>query len=78
LYRARNPRSWWWTPEIDFHARELHALEGANWQRAKSKKNPPQPIKRPKEIRKTASGPLTGDELRARKQKFKEIRKAVS
>jgi hypothetical protein len=56
-------------------AREVHALEGANWQRAKSKKNPPKPITRPKEIRKPSSvAPATGDELRARKKKFKEMR----
>jgi hypothetical protein len=76
LYRSTHPRSWWWTPEIDFHARELHALEGANWQRAKSKKNAPKLITRPKEVKKRRG--LTAEEQRARKQKFKEKRGGAS
>jgi hypothetical protein len=75
LYRARNPRSWWWTPEIEFHAKELHALQGANWQRSKSKKDPPKPITRPKETRVSK---VSAEDQRKRKQKFKEMRKAVS
>jgi hypothetical protein len=46
-FRARHPGSWWWTPEHDFLALILQATQGANWQRAGGKGNPPKRIEKP-------------------------------
>lgn len=50
LYRARFPKSWWWTHETDLLAAQVHALQGANWQRSGSKGDPPEVIMRPREV----------------------------
>lgn len=49
LYRAMNPRSWWWTQEFDFLALQTYAALGANWQRAGGESDPPELITRPQE-----------------------------
>lgn len=66
LYRAMNPRSWWWTPEMDFFAAVLNTLQWANWQRGNGKGEKPKPVKRPKEEPK--KGPKSVDELLARRK----------
>lgn len=43
LWRARRPRSWWVTPEIQWLSSLVHVLELANWQRAGGKKAGPAP-----------------------------------
>lgn len=48
-FRARYPNSWWWKPEFGFYATTAQAVQGANWQRAGSKGNPPEIVTRPKE-----------------------------
>jgi|688.fasta_scaffold407274_2 hypothetical protein len=74
LYRARFPKSWWWTPDMDFLSAILNTVQWANWQRGGNKSAPkPKPIKRPKEAPK--NGPKTSDELLARRSRIK--RKAV-
>lgn len=47
LYRARYPRSWHWTPEMELLALILHAVQGANWQRSGGKGEAPELITRP-------------------------------
>lgn len=49
FYRARFPKSWWWTHETDFLALGLHAAQGANWQRSGGKGDPPSVVVRPHE-----------------------------
>lgn len=46
-FRARHPNSWWWTPETDFLAAILCAIQGGNWQRSGGKGRQPEPVKRP-------------------------------
>jgi hypothetical protein len=47
VYRAKHPRSWWWTAEHDFLSLILQSVQGANWQRAGGRGNPPKRIERP-------------------------------
>ena len=49
LWRARHPRSWWRTPETDFIAGQLFALQVANWQRGGGKGQKPEPVKLPED-----------------------------
>jgi len=75
LYRAQYPKSWWWTPEMDFLAAIAHAVQSANWQRGGGRGPRPKPMKRPKETRKQTSrsfDPKTADELAARRQAMRE------
>jgi hypothetical protein len=46
-FRARHPGSWWWTPDTDFFAAILAAIQAGNWQRGGGKGPQPEPIKRP-------------------------------
>jgi hypothetical protein len=46
LFRRNNPRTWWWSAEVDFSAALLHTGQLANWQRA-GKGSQPKPIKKP-------------------------------
>jgi len=46
-FRARHPNSWWWTPDTDFLAAILCAVQGGNWQRGGGKGAQPAPVKRP-------------------------------
>lgn len=68
-YRAVYPKTWWWRPEFDFHARIVHALEVANWQRADPNRRGeyPKPIERPKQKRRDVSPA----ELEQRKAKLR-------
>jgi len=71
LYRAQYPKSWWWTPEMDFLAAITHAVQSANWQRGGGRGPRPKPMKRPKEARKKTAktvDPQSGNELAAKKQ----------
>jgi len=47
LWRARFPRSWWWTPEVGFQAAILHATQSGNWQRGGGRGQRPKPIQKP-------------------------------
>ncbi|RJO79309.1 hypothetical protein D5S18_02975 [Nocardia panacis] len=73
LYRARNPRSWWWTQEMDFLAAILYAVQGANWQRSGGQGEAPKPVARPNDAP-VAADPDTvpldriNDELAARRK----------
>ncbi|MBF6333446.1 hypothetical protein [Nocardia transvalensis] len=58
LYRARYPRSWFWTADLDFLSMILYALQGANWQRSGGQGDKPTPIARPTE---SATDAGTGD-----------------
>ena len=49
LFRVQHPKSWWWTPEIEFIAAVLTATQWGNWQRGGGKGDKPKPVKRPKE-----------------------------
>ncbi|MFE7717485.1 hypothetical protein ACFU44_00360 [Nocardia rhizosphaerihabitans] len=49
LYRAMNPKSWYWTPEFDMYSLMIHALQGANWQRGGGQGDRPTFLERPKE-----------------------------
>jgi hypothetical protein len=46
-FRALHPKSWWWTPEIDFLSAILYTVQGANWQRSGGKGADPERITRP-------------------------------
>ena len=46
LFRRNNPKTWWWSAEVDFAAALLHTGQLANWQRA-GKGSQPKPIKKP-------------------------------
>lgn len=70
LYRAQNPKSWWWTPEMDFLAAILNTGQWGNWQRGNGKGDKPRAIKRPKEDPK--KGPKSADELQARRSKVRK------
>jgi hypothetical protein len=72
VYRAQYPKSWWWTPEFDFLAATLNALQWANWQRGSGKGEKPKPVKRPKEQPK--NGPISAEELQARKKSMRSRR----
>lgn len=67
LYRARFPRSWWWTPEIGFYAAQLHSTQMGNWQRGGARGSKPKPVTKPADsqiaVRTTA-------ELYTRKREF--------
>ncbi|KZM68478.1 hypothetical protein [Nocardia terpenica] len=49
LFRARYPRSWYWTADIDFLSMILYTLQGANWQRGGGQGDKPTPVTRPVE-----------------------------
>lgn len=52
LYRAQNPKSWWWTPDFDMWSLLLLSLQGANWQRSGGDEDSrPQLLSRPLEDR---------------------------
>lgn len=67
LYRARNPKSWWVTPEIKHIAAVQYVLELANWQRGGGKKAGPQPkpVKFPED---TVVKVNSSEELRERRK----------
>ena len=67
-YRARRPRSWWVTPELEVLAGVLHATQSGNWQRGGGKGSQPQPISFPKERRQTR---ITPDELARRRARLR-------
>ena len=48
-YRSQRPQSWWVTPQLQFMAAMLYALEGANWQRGGCKGTAPKPYKFPQD-----------------------------
>ena len=61
LFRAKNPRSWWWDPQTDFLAAILHASTVGNWQRGGGKGRQPKVAKRPVErARPAATGNAVG------------------
>ena len=66
LHRELHPKSWWWTPDIDFMAAIVTTLQLANWQRSGGKGQRPQPITKPRDTGRNA--PKTMDEARARKK----------
>lgn len=72
VYRAKHPASWWWTAEIDFLAAVVTAIQWGNWQRGGGKGEKPKPIERPIDRPKTAAGPTSAAELKARKQALME------
>lgn len=74
LYREQHPQSWWWTPDHDFLAAVLTAIQWGNWQRGGGRGDKPAPVKRPAEKLKKAPGavPTTSDELAARKNALKQ------
>jgi hypothetical protein len=76
LYRAQNPKSWWWTPDMDFTAAVLVSLQWANWQRGGGRGEKPKPVKRPKEKPRVGvrSDPKSAADLAAKKQKLLERR----
>lgn len=82
MYRAINPRTWWWTPQVDFLAAILYSLQVANWQRGGGKGSKPKPVKRPTEVKAGRNLPKDRDELAARRQKLRDAqghnRKRVS
>jgi hypothetical protein len=63
-FRARHPRSWWWTPDTDFLAAILCAVQGGNWQRGGGKGRQPEQITRPSD---TPPAVRSGAELNARR-----------
>jgi len=73
LFRARNPKSWWWTPEHDFLGAIVTSLQWANWQRGGGKGDKPRPIKRPQEkVRSRVKiDPQSADELAAKRERLK-------
>ena len=79
LFREQNPRSWWWTAEIDFMAAILHTLQLANWQRA-GKGPQPKPVKRPDDSKRVRGGsePKTVAELAERRKLLKAAREVDS
>lgn len=83
VFRSEHPKSWWWTPELDFLASQLFALQIANWQRAGGKGAKPQPVKRPKDPPKLDRAPKSPDELEEKRKQMQDnrtrlLRKKVS
>lgn len=82
LFRVLNPKSWWWTPQIDFLAAVLFAVQVANWQRSGGKGAKPKMMTRPVDAKKGRNAPTSKDELAARRRKLAEAqernRKRVS
>jgi hypothetical protein len=78
LFREQNPKSWWWTAEIDFMAALLHTMQLANWQRA-GKGPQPKPVKRPDDTPKRRRGlePRSAADLTERRKRMRQ-RKAES
>jgi len=74
-FRARNPRSWWWSADHDFLASILLALQGANWQRGGGKGEKPKRVERPKEAPPVKH--VSADELAARRAELDRRRKAI-
>lgn len=74
LYRVQFPKSWWWTPDHDFFAALLASLQWANWQRGGGKGPKPEPVKRPKEKRKSRVkvDPQSAEDLAARRERLKQ------
>jgi hypothetical protein len=75
FFRAQYPKSYWWTPDIEFLAAIAGSLQSANWQRGGGKGPRPKPMKRPKETRKKISksvDPKTGNELVAKRQALRD------
>jgi hypothetical protein len=73
LFKARHPQSYWWTPQFDFMAAMICAIQWGNWQRGGGKGDKPKPIERP--IDKPVSvkaDPTSAAELQARKQALKD------
>jgi hypothetical protein len=62
-FRALHPKSWWWTPQTDFLAEILAAVQGGNWQRGGGKGPQPQPVKRPDQDDKPTPALPSADEL---------------
>lgn len=60
IFRARYPKSWWWSPREDIAAYTLHAVQVANWQRSGGKSKQPTVMSRPVE-RKTSNRPADVD-----------------
>lgn len=60
-YRARYPESWHWSTEMDLLSLILHAVQGANWQRAGSKGEPPALIERPTDGEAPTTQPKAND-----------------
>ena len=73
-FRARFPRSWWWTPEMDFLSSTLLAVQAGNWQRSGGKGDKPKRVGRPNENKKLRDAPRTAAELAERKRRLKEAR----
>lgn len=72
LFRVQNPKSWWWTPDIDFAAAMLVSLQWANWQRGGGRGEKPRPVKRPKEKTRSRvkADPRSASELAEKKRKL--------
>lgn len=70
VHRKLFPKSWWWTPDIDFAAAQLHSTQVGNWQRGGGKGPRPNPISRPKES--TAKAPATHEEANQRKKALRD------
>lgn len=77
MFRAQNPKSWWWTAETDFLAAILHTLQLANWQRA-GRGPQPKPIKRPEDRPTSNRGgkyePSSAADLAERRKRMRQRR----
>src|SRR5512139_1015586 len=68
LYRALHPGNWWWTPQLDFMAATLHAIQAGNWQRGGGKGPRPEPVRKPRDVKPGRGAPQTLEELAERKK----------
>jgi len=70
FFRARYPKSWWWSPEVDFAAGILFSTQVANWQRGGGKGSKPKVAKKPKDRSLDArrSDPSSAADLAERKR----------
>jgi hypothetical protein len=67
-FRALHPKSWWWTPQTDFLAEILAAVQGGNWQRGGGKGPQPQPVKRPADDTKPEPALPTTEQLTSQRE----------
>jgi len=77
LFRAQHPKSWWWTPDIEFTAAVLTATQWGNWQRGGGRGDKPKPVKRPREKPRTAvrADPQSADDLAEKRRKLMQTMK---
>lgn len=66
FYRARHPKSWWYTPEVAVMEKIAYLLACANWQRSGGKGERPKPPTPPVDRDPTIT---SKDEVAARKRR---------